>query len=530
MPRIVTLQPLLVVAGPGSGKTYGMVSEIAKAIRLLDPSRVLAAITYTNASAESIRKQLVQVSALAPNVFIGTNHSFLIRFILRPFGSLFDQTPSDCLFMDFDLEALVKRRIGKSKKVTRQEEIQIRRHIEANLVKTGRVPFDQVAVVSAKLVQNKRVRSAVANRLQYLFVDEFQDVDTTQLTIIDEIRKAGKTSIYVVGDPEQYISGYTYKLRAIPPPEFARIPFFRFAEKSKQDTQDLNRRSCLEIVTFTNQLHSEIDQVPCRGSLPYGGVYFISETKLDDIVASFRRVVEVLDSKYKIPPVRLHLSFENKTFRDHAEKHGLVPISNESPGRRTLLADSLSLIPLVVGQSQEEIRQSCNLDLISIRKVGIQLLKNISSGNVTNTEDLRSFVRAALALPVDNNNCVRADDAIRRLQHALTHGASDQIRDRFASIHKAKGLQAEAVLVVAENSSRLSKWLITDKKQRQSDKNDECRIGFVGFSRAKDILCIACLQEASPTLVTQLKGLGVKVVGSKPALQDRSLFPLLFEQ
>ena len=73
-------KPVLVIAGPGAGKTYDMVSEIVEVLPNLKANRVLAVITYTNAATDSIRTQLCKVVEIPSNIFIGTTHSFLNQF------------------------------------------------------------------------------------------------------------------------------------------------------------------------------------------------------------------------------------------------------------------------------------------------------------------------------------------------------------------------------------------------------------------------------------------------------------------
>ena len=68
-------KPKLAEAGPGAGKTHGMVNEILGAIQVLPPHRFLAAITYTNAAANTIRERLSRRVRLRRNVFVGTTHS-----------------------------------------------------------------------------------------------------------------------------------------------------------------------------------------------------------------------------------------------------------------------------------------------------------------------------------------------------------------------------------------------------------------------------------------------------------------------
>jgi len=85
--------------------------------------------------------------------------------------------------------------------------------------------------------------------------------------------------------------------------------------------------------------------------------------------------------------------------------------------------------------------------------------------------------------------------------------------NQYSTIHKAKGLDADAVLVVAEKYEHFLKWFETDPKERYADKSDQCRLGFVGFSRAKELLCIACLQDIRD-FKTRLKEFDVEIIES----------------
>ncbi len=79
---------LLIVAGPGSGKTS---TSVAKATRILaDPARSLVMVTFTKEAAEEMRKRLVASLAAAklrtPNedrLLVGTFHSIAIRHLKR---------------------------------------------------------------------------------------------------------------------------------------------------------------------------------------------------------------------------------------------------------------------------------------------------------------------------------------------------------------------------------------------------------------------------------------------------------------
>ena len=85
---------LVVTASAGTGKTYTMVNKIAKEIDDNRTHKVIAAITFTKKAAREIRDRLsVDIS----QHFIGTNNSFVIEEVIKPFMK-------DVYGADFDLD------------------------------------------------------------------------------------------------------------------------------------------------------------------------------------------------------------------------------------------------------------------------------------------------------------------------------------------------------------------------------------------------------------------------------------------
>jgi len=81
-------------------------------------------------------------------------------------------------------------------------------------------------------------------------------------------------------------------------------------------------------------------------------------------------------------------------------------------------------------------------------------------------------------------------DGVEELRNAFLANKHAQWNDWSSSIHQAKGLEAVAVLAVARSLNENKSWCMTDHAQRIADKADTCRLGFVAFSRAMELLCI----------------------------------------
>ena len=341
-------------------------------------------------------------------------------------------------------------------------------------------------------------------------MDEFQDTDTMQLKIFDAIRKGKKTNMYSVGDPEQYILGFTYGLRGVKKPAFDKIPINRFAKSCEECHLDINRRACEQIVTFTNKFHTSIQQVSEVGITKKGGVFFIEHTDLDLVISKFIEMTEeVIESCEE--PKRLFLGYENKTYDKFIETYGLIPISNEQKRQKSLLAESLDLITSATQLSRKTIRDQFNFKRVELRKLGIKLMKAIMTDCIITKEELLGFINDDLGIPCVNGD-VNVDSTLNKMCFLLKNKTEVIGCNFHSSIHKAKGLEAECVLVVAKTLKQLKKWIETEFEERCKDKQDTCRIGFVGFTRAKQILCIACKQSIGDSVKDNLRNLGACIL------------------
>lgn len=424
-----------------------------------------------------------------------------------PYATIFEYAALEKLFLEIDINQIVQGQLGSNYNNFALRN-KVRLLIIEKFLKSGRIPLSEITVLADKLMKNSRVSEVVCNRLQYLFIDEFQDADTGQARIIDRIRKEKKTKIYAVGDPEQYILSFTYKEKSGRKPLFKNIPINKF--KAQRTQNENNRRSLSDIVDFTNNFHTSITQVAVKGSGADAGVFFISETDLETIILKYREITEVLEKKGE-RITRFYLSRENKTFRGYASKYGLTPISNYKTKPVSILNESLKLISAITGLNQKRIREKYNIDYVGCRKLGIQLSRAFSTGRIKKESDLIVFIETSLNLECDYES-VGIQNQLTMLRDLLCHGEPSAGLHQYTSIHKAKGLQADTVLVVAKTEDELKKWLMTDKDERINDKNDTCRIGFVGFSRAKHILAIACQVKIGDGLRHQLSSFGVQIV------------------
>lgn len=486
----------LVEAGPGAGKTHTMADEIVAALRVLPPHRFLAAITYTNAAANTIRERLAIRTHYGPNVFVGTTHSFVSRFILAPYAELLSLLPEERFYAAINVHEK-----GPGAHCYTQ-----------NLINKGIVPFDAMIPIARKILAKSVMRDRICGRLAHIFVDEFQDTDTGMLEILDHFRKSGKTSLYVVGDSEQYVMSFTNRGRKSK--TFDKIPFFKFGEKAEIESIVENHRSNGEIVGFANQFRKDVQQIPVKPYRKEPRVLFLPVTCLEEIVQRYQDLsanVEVEDGKQR---TRLYLSEENATFDAVRDKFRLVSISNLGRKTYSLLGDALELMSTALDRSQRQICKEFGLSRLQWRAFGVRLLRELSTGGF-GVEELVALVAKEFGHKVSKSRIKLVENGLDLLGGEVARGRPVQMTELCASIRKAKGLQADAALVVAKSVKEVKKWLQTDYSVRAADKQDKCRVGYVAFTRPREMLCIACLEEIDKELNKMLKDLGIVTVAGK---------------
>lgn len=488
----LAMKPTLAEAGPGAGKTHAMVDEIVAAVQKLPPHRFLAAITYTNAAADTIRERLSWRVRPRRNIFIGTTHSFVNRFILAPCAELLSVLPEDRIYAAVDVHE-------KGRGAARYTE---------NLIKKGIVPYDAMIPKSRLILKIPGIRERICGRLAFIFVDEFQDVDIGMLEILDHFRKAAKTALYVVGDPEQYVMGFTY--RGQTPPSHDQIPFFRFKQLSKRKPIVENHRSNYEIVEFANQFRADLKQRAVKPSRKEPQVLFIQSTELEKIVRHYQELSANVENEEE-QRTRLYLSEENATFDSISDQFHLTSVSNLARKTNTLLGEALDLLSVALDRSQRRICEEFGLSRLQWRAAGVLLLRDLRAGAYS-VEQFIVFVFDVFGHSVSKSRVKLIDEGLRMLTAEFTRDQSAHHSELCSSIRKAKGLQADAVLVVAKTAKELKKWLQTDRSCRARDKQDKCRLGYVAFTRPREMLCIACLKKMDSELRQMLKELGIKVV------------------
>lgn len=229
--------PVLVLAGPGSGKTRVLTYRIAYLIAALgaQPYQILA-VTFTNKAAKAMETRVTRLlGGRADGLWLGTFHSICGRILRREAAHL----PVDHNFVIYDADdqlTLIKRVIKEKRlndKDYRPRQVHARISTAKNnlqgpdefptedyrdevireiyqayqgyLVASNAMDFDDMLLYTAILLDsNPEVRKKYAQRFRYILVDEFQDTNQAQYFLLSHLASFHK-NIFVVGDEDQSI-------------------------------------------------------------------------------------------------------------------------------------------------------------------------------------------------------------------------------------------------------------------------------------------------------------------------------------
>ncbi|MGD9127127.1 MAG: UvrD-helicase domain-containing protein [Planctomycetia bacterium] len=231
--------PLMILAGPGSGKTRVVTHRVAHLIKQGVPAWQILALTFTNKAADEMK---ARVANLVPgeSVWVGTFHRFCSRLLRKHAPAVgLNQNFSICdtsdsrLILKRALESLgfltpkkIKSHIGgvadaiswaKNNLVSPQDYVPRGGNelgelvqmaypaYQEQLIESNSVDFDDLLMhVATVLRENDEIRMTLDRRYRYILVDEYQDTNLAQYLIARAL-SVNYPNLAVTGDPDQSI-------------------------------------------------------------------------------------------------------------------------------------------------------------------------------------------------------------------------------------------------------------------------------------------------------------------------------------
>ncbi len=351
--------PVLIIAGPGSGKTRVITHRIAYLVRTLgvNPRRILA-VTFTNRAAREMRSRVEGlIGDRADQLTMGTFHAFGAR-VLRQYGEDI-HVPEDFVIYDQDDQTNLMRRVAeaegldprtyrpaslldavsgaKNRMLTvgdytsqagnRYEKIVASCYdrYEQLLRAAHAVDFDDLLMKPVLLLRsNPEIRDKLQNRYDHVMVDEWQDTNRAQYELTSLVA-AKHHNLCVVGDPDQSIYGWRH----------ADIENILRFERDFPETQiiplGLNYRSTSTIVDAAHSLvkaNKDRKEIELKAAKGRGRPVTIEPTDDEDYEALYvaeeiERLVDEDSTRYGDCAIMYRTNAQSRAFEDAFNRAGL---------------------------------------------------------------------------------------------------------------------------------------------------------------------------------------------------------------
>lgn len=440
---------LLIVAGPGSGKTTVLTQRIANLIKdkNIQPENCLA-ITFTRRASQEMRERLDKILENKANLLnIHTFHSLC-------FSILKENYERAGLNEDFTVMS------EQEKALCKDEEI-----IENAL------GFDDLIILTVKLLtENEDILNTYRSRFKYVSVDEYQDIDENQYKLI-RLLVPQDGSIFVIGDPNQAIYGF----------RGGDAKFFNNFTQDYPETQVINLknnyRSTNSIVDASNQM------INCF-----------------NIVSKFDKPHEKI-TIHKAPTDKAEAEFIASTIENLIGGHSFFSIDSQrtdgcecdySFSDFAILYRTSSQLPPIIEALKRTGMPFVKLsnDLLCEQKPVMELINSLNDNEPifeqiekSNYEIDNYILKFLIKIAHKSKNKQEFIHEVSMLTEADT---LDKRADRITlmTLHASKGLEFKCVFIAGLENEILPLYRAKEEKEIEEER----RLLYVGMTRAKERL------------------------------------------
>jgi len=259
--------PLLIIAGPGTGKTRTLTHRIAH--QILDrriPAGQFLALTFTRRAAQEMHDRLAALCPQQDEPTVTTFHGLGLRILREHHAAA--GLPAQFGVADEAARLAAATELTGSDRAARKllaaipEDTEAKQALRRHLMARDLVDFDSLVKLSAALLgEHPAIAAGLRARWPRISVDEYQDIDPVQYAVLRSLAADG-TGLTAIGDPDQSIYGF----RGADVGIFARFAADFPGATTVELTQ--NYRSAPAIVTAAMQAIAPTTLVPARKATP----------------------------------------------------------------------------------------------------------------------------------------------------------------------------------------------------------------------------------------------------------------------
>ena len=540
---------LLIIAGPGTGKTRVLTHRIAHLMARgsLDPEKVLA-VTFTQRAATEMRERLEGLLGLqgcGARIRVQTLHAWgfeLIRRFWRLMGLRCEPSVADEAARSWALDAALKKIGGGLKELDRGKALEsISRSKEVGakgrmgevleiyneeLREAGLVDYEDLLLLPLQLLREREdIRAEMEEEIGHLFVDEFQDLNPLQMALM-ELLLGPKACVTVVGDPDQSIYGF----RGASPENF--LGLMRKVPEVVPFVLEANYRSKAEIVRGALGLITHNEPLFQRSLVPRrpdgGAIYLhLAWSEREEGLFVAKEIERLLRGTSHLAMRSIAERPEESPVVGFGDIAVLCRVHHLLPRFQEIL--EAHGIPCMRWAPEDEGSSSLDLILWALRKVAgmvvppragwkqleDELQKMVREGPPPAPRDilpsvidkLERFRPSALGAQKSDGSLTRLLEASQRwsgdLRSFLDYWSMISFEDQpvgradkvsLMTVHGAKGLEFSVVFVVGCEEGIFPLFL----EAGSGDLLEERRLFFVAMTRAKDLLYLTASRRRTP--------------------------------
>lgn len=486
--------PLLVVAGPGSGKTQVLTERIRRLLNESEGHFRILALTFTNKAANEMKDRLSEFPDINQRAFIGTMHSFCMKVLtnrgkfveINKFPNIFEsyQDCKQALLQAVlhdpeypELRHILKgigdarqrenvlirwlEMIGKAKNnlllpemLDNETEMKVYKAYNDGLRASDAVDFDDLLLLTYRLFQERpRIADFYRRQYRYICIDEAQDLNEAQYQVLLALCGSEYRNVMMVGDPKQAIFGWNGAN-----PKY--LDLFEQDFGAKKISMNENFRSSRAVVNAAKRLDPQYE---FEGELPIAGSIrlIVGEDEHQEAVRVLDYVQGLIDGGHQDieGPIKLEscaLLGRTRYVLSAVEKELDVrqlpyykQLSAQHESESDLLQD-FELCLRLLANPRDRLHLEMLLKRWNMREEDSPILSN----NVSNGLDLLATLKKKVS-GEDQEAVLYAIEAMRWAEQDFKFGKAMDYLDSFA---ENKESQEERALIMEDTETWRGHW------------------------------------------------------------------------
>ncbi|PTV98372.1 DNA helicase-2/ATP-dependent DNA helicase PcrA [Halanaerobium saccharolyticum] len=489
---------IVVIAKPGSGKTYVLSKKIRKILpEGLDYKGVIA-ISYTNKASDELKNRCLKDGLDKKASFFGTIHNFLLVEIIIPFGKQIFGLPNSEIKVDKQLDELYWITDLNYKDLTKDKIDCLK-----NLFIEGLIGLESIGLLALYIYDNSLAcRNYLKARYTHIIIDEYQDSSLEQHLMFLRLKDLGLKAI-AVGDIDQSIYAYSGK-------KSKYLESLASEEGGNDDFEfyplTVNHRCHPSIVNYSARLlNKKAKLITCEDVRVFDKKIIGLESNIADwlsvAIPYFSKKFDIDNNKKFAVLVRSNRTgkiIDNSLVLEH--KFFTTTDLDKDINRWSIIFRRLLYVlfddsKTKIGMLEDFIdftKQKNKLQkLIDLMKKLEELVSDISS----NFKFLVDYFIKIAEIIYPNNKCEKSISLIKETlkdpKSLDVFKPAKESEVQIMTIHKSKGLEFDVVFHLD-----LYEWILPSKRIKKGEKyypnpKQDINLHYVGITRARkaSILC-----------------------------------------